>query len=252
MLIGMSRTFFKKGKKLNRFMNYRGISEHVEFANQTLKWFSTDCEKTFHWHLRRDYNKVEESGWLMRKVDYTFNSLGFRCDEINASNKSIVFLGGSEVVGTGLPLKYTFADIVANELGLNCINLAQSGAANDTVYRLASYWLPKLQPKLVVILSPPPYRIEVINTFLDKPITFYLPEYNAKDSFFKTWLSCDDNSVYNEEKNKIAVEYICKSNKLKLISFDDTEFETLDYARDFIHKGIESHQAFAEKILSMV
>lgn len=248
----MSRTFYKNGKKLNRFMSYRGISEHFIHANQTLPWFSTDSARYFEYHLRKRYDELDDLGWLYRKVSYKFNSLGFRCEEITSSNNSIVFLGGSEVIGTGLPIQNIFATLVANELDLNCYNLAQSGAANDTVYRLASYWLPKLQPKVVVTLSPPPYRIEVINMFQDNPIQFYVPEYHGKDSFFKTWLSCDENSIFNAEKNKIALEHICKTNKIKLISFEDTEFEEVDLARDLIHKGIESHKNFADKILSLI
>lgn len=233
-------------------MKYRGISAHVEYANQTLDWFSTDNEKTFNWHLRKDFGKVDESGWLDRKVEYSFNSLGFRSEEFDDSKKAVVFLGGSEVIGTGVPIKDAFPELVAAKLKMKCYNLAQSGAANDTTYRMASYWLPKLKPKLVVMLSPPPFRIEVIDAFQDQPITFYVPQFYAKDPFFKTWLSCDDNSLLNEEKNKLAVQHICKANKIKLISSEDTDFEQLDYARDFIHKGMQSHAVFAQQILAKI
>lgn len=233
-------------------MSYRELSEHRAFANQTLPWFSTDNERYFNYHLRMRYDDLDNLGWLYRKVSYTFNSLGFRCDEINSTNDSVVFLGGSEAIGCGIPIQHSFTTIVANELNLKCYNLSQSGAANDTIYRLASYWLPKLNPKLVIISAPPPYRIEVINTFLDDPIEFYVPEYHGKHPFFKTWLSCEENSTFNEEKNRLAIEHICTSNKLKLLRFNDTEFEALDYGRDLIHKGIESNKKFAEKILSML
>ena len=249
---GNVKNFFTKRKKLNSLMSYRGQSEHLPFANQTLKWFSTDNEKTFNYHLRMNYDRLDDLAWTIKRFDYTFNSLGFRCEEIKDSEPSIVFLGGSEVIGTGMPIKHIFPEIVAKELKLKCVNIAQSGASNDTVYRLASYWLPKLNAKQVVILSPPPYRIEVINAFLDNPIEFYVPEFHGKHQFFKTWLSCDDNSVLNEEKNRIAIDHICKTNKLKLLRFEDTDFETLDYGRDLVHKGIESHAKFAEKILDLL
>jgi hypothetical protein len=80
-------------------MSYRELSEHRAFANQTLPWFSTDNERYFNYYLRMRYDDLDKLGWLYRKVSYTFNSLGFRCDEINSTNDSVVFLGGSEAIG---------------------------------------------------------------------------------------------------------------------------------------------------------
>lgn len=233
-------------------MDYRGTSAHLNFANQTIQWFSLDTEKRFKEHLNTRIDELREGDYINRPVTYTFNSLGFRCNEIDETKDSIVFLGGSEVLGTGLPIECSFTNIVANELNLECYNLGQAGGANDTVYRLASYYVTKLKPKLVVVTSPPPFRMEVINTFLDNPIQHFMPVFDGDHPFYKTWLSCDDNGLFNEEKNRIATDYICNSNNVKLLRFEDPEFERIDYARDFIHKGINSNKKFAQQILDLL
>lgn len=233
-------------------MDYRGTSAHLHLANQTITWFSTDTEKRFNEHKKSNLDDLTKGNYINYPVTYTFNSLGFRCIELDESKDSIVFLGGSEVLGTGLHIENSFTTIVARELGLACYNLGQAGGANDTVYRMASYYLPKLKPKLVVLTSPPPFRIEVINTFLDNPIQHYLPAFDGDHPFFRTWLSCEDNGIFNEEKNRIATDHVCHINNLKLLRFEDPEFERIDWARDMVHKGIESNKKFAQQILDLL
>lgn len=233
-------------------MSYRGKSAHWQFANKTLDWFSLDTEKRFKEHMKTRLPELQLGNYVDNPVTYTFNSLGFRCEEIDEGKDSIVFLGGSEVVGNGLHIEHSFTNIVAKELGLACYNLGQSAGANDTIYRLASYWLPKLKPKLVIISGVTPLRMEVLNNFLDNPIQHFLPALDGHHPFFKTWLSCEENGTFNEEKNKIAVDHICSVNNLKLLRFEDTDFERIDYARDFIHKGIESNKKFAQQILDLL
>lgn len=225
---------------------------HFLRSGETLEWFSTDYEEWYQQNLKNNYDQLVSNNWIDQKIEYKFNSLGFRSEELDPTQDSVVFLGGSEVVSVGIPIEHSFTNIVAKELGLHCYNLGQSGGSNDTVYRLASYWLPILKPKLVIITSPPPYRVEVVNTFLENPFQYYIPHYHGMDPWFKTWLSCDDNSILNEEKNRIATDYICSSNGLKLLRFQDTDFERIDYSRDLVHNGIQSHKKFAEKVLSLV
>lgn len=233
-------------------MNYRAASMHFPRINQTLEWFSTDNEEWYQQNLKNKYEQLEYNDWIDKKIQYKFNSLGFRSEEFIPEEDSIVFLGGSEVMSVGITIEHSFTTIVSQALNLKCYNLGQSGGSNDSTYRLASYWLPVLKPKLVIIVNPPPYRVEVINTFLDNPFQYFIPHYHGSDPWFKTWLSCDDNSLLNEEKNMIAIEYICEKNNLKLVRFQDTDFERIDYSRDLVHNGIKSHSKFAEKVLNLV
>ena len=233
-------------------MSYRGISNHFLYSGKTVEWFTSDNEDWYSKNLKNDYERLKQFEWIGKKIEYKFNSLGFRSEELDPDQNSVVFFGGSEVLSVGLPIEHSFTTLVSTALGLRCYNLGQSGGANDTVYRLASHWLPILKPKLVVFLSPPIYRIEVINTFRDNPFQTYLPYFHGGDPFFKTWLSCDDNFILNEEKNRIATDYICNINKIKYLRFDYEDFERIDRSRDLIHCGINSHRVFADRILSML
>lgn len=229
-------------------------SQYLKYANQTLSWLPSDSKELFFENIAKNRQGLIENGWFPPKsIEYKFNSYGFRCKEFSEGAQSILFLGCSYTVGIGLNLEDTFSHIVSNKINLDLINLGIGGSSADTAFRLGSYWIPKIKPKVVVHLPSGMDRIELVtpNRFFD-----LLPNYCPKDfKFFYewVWLSDTTNSYMNALKNKLALEYICKENNIKFVYFNiQNTLKTMDLARDLMHPGVKSHLNFANTLLEHI
>lgn len=238
---------------VNLPINYN--SQYLKYANKTLDWLPySDSNELFFENLKNRKQELIENGWLpFKNIKYTFNSLGFRCDEFDSISQSILFLGCSYTVGVGLNLEDTFSYITSKNLNLNLINLGIGGTGADTAFRLGSYWIPKIKPKIVIHLQLNAERIELIS---DNKFFNLLPNYCPKDfKFFYEfiWLSDDTNSYLNSLKNNLALEYICKQHNIKFIHHGIFNFlETRDLARDLMHPGVKSHLDLSKKLLNLI
>lgn len=242
--------------------NFRSLSYHLWLANKTTNWFGADSEPAFRYNTKN--NSTLLADWSDTVIEYSFNEYGFRSDPF-VEGKDIMFLGASNTLGTGLPLENTWVDITARELDSSYYNLGQGGGSSDTSFRLASFWIEALKPKLVIYLIPPSARLEVIDGFA-KHDTFFKasptgvssttgisdePIEKAIQSYFNIWSSCDENIALNAEKNMLAISSICKSTNTKFVCLStDQDWTQLDYARDLQHGGIKSNRAFADLVLS--
>jgi hypothetical protein len=236
---------------INIFMskfNYRSIYDG--FSKKTVQWLPGDTLTNYESNLKSRASDLEKYGWVNSIIDYKFNSNGFRCDEFS-QDPSVVFLGCSFTVGIGMPLENMWTSIVAKELKLTPYNLGQGGGSNDTAFRLGYHWIPKIKPKLVVFLTPPQDRFEIISADMMHLIT---PSHHHErfTNFIGEWYSDATNSHHNYLKNLMAVEHICMLNQIKFISYNSVNFQRLDLARDLGHPGVLSNQKLAEKILNLL
>ena len=234
----------------------------VSKSNTRSEWLPTDSPERFARLVEdpahREY--FAQHGWLEPgAITYNINSNGFRCDEFNTATDSIVALGCSYTVGIGLPLKDIWPTLVGNALGLTVYNLAWGGNSADTCFRLAEYWVPRLNPKLVVMLTPPPARLELIALGTSNPVEVFLPSeenghsYDIGD-YVKQWFVNDENSRLNNLKNKLAVRQLCGDLDIACLTYDAFDYmsqnrEVLGYARDHMHAGVPGHRRLADKIL---
>jgi len=223
------------------------------------QWFSSDNEKNYQENLKdSDKRKLLEiNGWIDRQFDYRFNSHGFRCKDFNDS-PSIVFLGCSHTVGVGIPQECTFAEIVAKEINLNCVNLGIHASSLDSAYRMATHWLPRLNCKFCVLLPPENSRLELF--YLDSsPLSLSawvldLPNTpkDAKD-FYKIWAYNENNLITNYQKNIDAINHVCYKNSIPLhIAEYEVLTQTQDLGRDLSHYGIKWNKLIAQSILSNI
>jgi len=239
-------------------------SRYIKYANKELKWLdhSTDDKKTYIYNMKHQYNKMIELGWDNQSVTYKFNSYGFRADEFNIYDNGIMFIGCSHTMGTGIPYNSTWANIVATKLGLMNWNIGQGGGSMDTCFRLGSYWIPKLKPKIIVLLIPEKTRIELItkkqnNTYEPIAIGTWSTNFLNSGSFYNKWIANDINAEQNNLKNKLAIKYIADKCNIKFISesyiefFDNIEPKICD-ARDLIHKGISANHLWSDVILNKI
>lgn len=238
----------------------------LPLAGQTLDWLPTDTEYFFEQAMRVPENRAyfENLGWdKPGAITYQINSHGFRCEEIQDGEPYMVALGCSYTAGIGLPLDVIWPEIVGKQLGLKVANLSWGGISADSCFRLAEYWVPRLKPKLVTMLTPPEARVELcldeeaVKGFRNVPVDVYLPGSNdIKDNWFlKHWFANEENHRINSVKNKMAIRQLCAELDIPCIILDANDWmtgprEELGYARDMLHGGIPAHKRIAEKMLN--
>jgi len=227
------------------------IHQYSKYANRTFPWLSLDNKKTYAKNFATRYNELEKYDWLDKKIDYKFNSYGFRSDEFS-SDSGMVSLGCSHTCGVGIPIENSWTSIVSNSLNLKNFNLGISGSSNDTAFRLAHNWLHQLRPKIVVHMATARHRFE---RHVQNKIQDHGPWSDV--SVWGEWALNQVNIDMNFLKNKLAIECICKNLKIKLVSIEHqslnkTEIIDQDLARDLAHGGIKTNQKIAEYILSKI
>lgn len=223
-------------------------SPYTGLANKELDWLPMDSEDRYQENLKFKSDVLKRYGWLNSKFTYKFNSHGFRCDEFD-NTPSIVFLGCSFTVGIGLPLEATWPSIVSNKLGLACYNLGIGGASNDTSFRLASYYLEKIKPKIVVFCQTYPSRMEVFKeTGPIANIAEELPEF-----YLNYWTKNFYNLDLLRKKNALAIKQLANDIDAKFVQISVDNFQPFaDFARDLAHPGVQANIKGSELVLSKI
>lgn len=232
-------------------------NDHQSLTNQTLKWHGTDTETLYQRNLSVYLEDLKRGNWIDREITYKFNSQGFRSDEFDSSDKNAMFLGCSHTLGVGLPYESTWAYIISQQLNLKNYNLGIGGGANDTAFRLANFWIDRLQPDIVFFLSTEPTRFELhtnaynVGGYNVQHISVWNYEwyYHTKE-FMKNWYSSDINSDLNLLKNTLAIRQLCSERNIKFVELSVLEVNGVDKARDLTHYGEQTHKTIAETFLS--
>ena len=236
----------------NKFTAYH---PYIVNAGRELKWLPSDTKELFEKNLDKNYNLLKKYNCLNLDISYKFNKDGFRANNFS-QRENVLFLGCSYTFGIGLPLKNTFPQIVSDKIGLECFNLGLPGSSNDTAFRLSYIWIKRLNPKLVILTAPPDIRFELLihdkgsNEIESRFVTTLDQLVNTENE--PLWANTDQNGLINQEKNIMAIKYICDSLKIKFLIFYTDNIYTIDNARDLLHPGIESNKNFANKILEQI
>ena len=237
------------------FGTYHAGTESEFLPTDTKEHFEKLCETEEY----REYFKAQ--GWLEPgAITYKINSHGFRCDELTANTDCIVALGCSFTLGTGLPIEVTWPALVGKELGIKVYNLAWGGNSADTCFRLAEYWLPRLKPKAVFMLSPPESRFELLLAAGMHKVEVFMPAAEIEDNhanyanYLKHWYGESENSRLNRIKNQLAITAMANKLEIPCLIYNTEDWmadsrEYLGYARDRMHAGPRGHQLLAERII---
>lgn len=223
-----------------------------EMANQMADWFGTDSYELYQKNLRERFDELNHNSWIDQKIIYKFNDFGFRADQFDIGQPSMISLGCSHTFGIGCNYESTWSYLVSSALRLKNFNLGIGGSSNDTAFRLASYWIPKLKPKIVVFLSTEPTRLELHladGSIDDLSVWSSLA---MEDQFYKHWVSNHMNSKFNLLKNNLAIKQICEDLGIKFFheKYDNFKYFYIDLARDLQHFGAKTNQKFANKVLA--
>lgn len=238
----------------NLKIDYIPVHWQTQYKNQVLDWLPCDTLENFEKNLNDPDNKqyLEQHNWTEPGAfKYCLNSHGFRTAEPRQNSNSIVGLGCSHTCGVGLPDSDVWISQLSRLLELDCVNLGVGGASLDTVFRIASYWLNIIKPKIAVLLCPPIHRFEIRQDCND--LASFLPEMilNNEDSIVcKRWWKNDENSYFNAHKNILAIQKLCYELDIKIYVYATEELRTVDLARDLMHHGPRAHLAFAEKVFA--
>ena len=238
----------------------------IHIADQCLDWMPTDTKEHFDNLMQNSAHReyFQNMSWdKPGAITYNLNSEGFRCDEFDDS-PCVVALGCSYTMGIGLPVECLWPSLVGQALNLKVFNLAWGGYSADSCFRLARYWLPKLNAKVVCMLAPPQARIELVlaekcqdsdifkaDTFMPQSQSKY---FNPADVYLNTWFMQEENHLINKEKNIFAVQQMSTNIDAKFCVVDtDTTMtrsrEDIGYARDHMHGGPKIHREIANTML---
>ena len=232
-------------------------------AGQSHEWMHSDNQDSYQRMMADPVHRAyfAKQGWDQpNSITYNINSEGFRGSDFDTTKPGMIALGCSFTFGTGLPIRDIWPTLVAHDLGLECWNLAWPGSAADTCFRLAEYWIPRLQPSLVCMLTPPRDRFELITGLKNLPVEVFMSMsesqlFSSADIYLKHWFAASDNAYVNQRKNTLAIQALCTQLQIPfVVKHADQEMsssrEQLEYARDYMHAGPLGHRLLTEKILN--
>jgi hypothetical protein len=218
------------------------------YKNQTLEWIPSDTQQNYKENCQDPTVKEYIKQWD-NKLTYVLNSHGFRTSEIEEDNQSLVALGCSHTFGVGLSDNQVYCRLLADKLGCRLFNLGVPGGATDTAFRIASYWLPIIKPKYVVMVGPQPVRFEIRMFKTDRHV--FIPGNTGPEKsvqeMAKRFISFEENALVNRHKNLLAIENITERFGGKFYSYNEN-MKVVDRARDNLHYGPVSHRNSAENI----
>lgn len=253
--------------------NYYGPTDQIPSIK--FNWIDTDTFERFKYNQSKAESNLllKKYGWnnTENHFEYTFNKYRFRCQEFEYNEKdSILFLGCSHTMGVGIPYEYTYPYYISRKLNLKNYNLGIGGGSSNTCFRFGSYWISKLKPKIVIVMKPNKYRIELFseNKWTNSSIlTKFPPRLSFLKYWYKLWATNEENIYLHELKNYTALKHIALENKCKYLEYSADEYfptseitkentntkilanNYIDLARDLLHFGKNHNASVAIKIL---
>jgi hypothetical protein len=218
-------------------------------------WSGSDYEEKFKLNLADPVTQalLKQYQWLEPEcITYQFNSHGFRDQQFDNRNCGLAF-GCSFTQGVGVAEQDTWPRLLSKMLGIHVWNLGIGGCALDTIYRISEYYIHMLKPKFVVLLVPPPWRVEYATSNTD--FELLLPttlQANNAGSFVKNWFANEVNSILNRKKNIQALSYICQGASTPLYMLDTQKLGNDCCARDLLHPGRQYHLKISDLFNSMI
>lgn len=247
-------------------------TRHIESANKTLEWLSTDTKSL--------YDKNVKSNCITYKKDITYklNSLGYRCNELEfkPDDFNLITIGCSIPQGIGVSLDDTYAQLTCNHIEqlksvkVNNFNLSLEGSGIDYAYRTllstkkmnAKAFLVSISymPRIEVMLKDNNGTPHIISSEWDSFINN-----NIKNAYYS--LYTDDMIMYNTCSKIEGMIYYAQSINVPIIllTVDWLIYEALkntidityvgefpDLGRDCMHPGSKYHKNVSDIVLKQL
>ena len=195
------------------------------------------------------------------KIDYKFNELGFRGDDLKtykSAKKKFLTFGCSHTFGVGNELENTWAQRVSDRTGHSYMNCGIQGTSNDTISRSVLSFTEYLKPDFVIVLHTYPHRQEY--TTSEGRRCSYKPD--GKWDFWETKegseiqdnitsIQNDKNDLDNLHRNKMLIYYYLKSLSIPLLQYELEDYLDLQIDNDLVgsgHAGIQTNKDFSIKV----
>jgi hypothetical protein len=238
----------------NGFIGTQIVSEVVHFSG-------SDNETNYNKNL-----ETQPEDWYYRniKISYNYNEYGHRSKSIKDLNLDnyILFLGCSHTEGVGLELEKTYPHLVSKHLGCDYYNLALGGFGIDVLEHNLVNWLYTIdkKPKHIVIQYPDHSRF--ISKYPGYPSMIPNGTWNSIQKNVAKFISSAEISGFFYGRKKVSVSLINNMTRdipvIKINFGSIEEYDTgisyrrLDWARDFCHAGIKSHEKISELVLDRI
>lgn len=241
-------------------------------------WWPSDTEDRFY----RKQEFVGDRGLAWRNmwkdtqpdgsnpITYKVNSHAFRTQELDDLfdfTESIMCIGCSMTFGIGVHNETTWAYKVGQELNLPVINLGIPGGSLDAMYRVYSYWQPRIKSKYTLALMPPGRRMEIqTNRHKDAWQNGHWEKVGAHrigdlmsinkplGELFALQLFEDEIYTVSTQKNINAIKHIAHETNSRFHLFDTEGWLSKDQikARDGIHPGPVWHDEVKEMVINEI
>ena len=213
-----------------KFWNQDGNSLSIYPKNTTVHWCGTDNLTAF--------NKNKPTGYSEDSISYSFNDLGFRCENYHEGNNYILVSGCSHTMGIGIPYEHTWPAQLQQEFfpDFKIYNAAKGAASNDYIVRSVYQLLPIVKPKIVMVAWTHRPRYELVS-------------YGVVQAMLPTSLNFSKEHVdesfqnYRFDKNQIFLKLLCKQHNIILVNMEWEEIvkegsqDHYDVGRDQQHGG---------------
>lgn len=199
------------------------------------KWSDTDTVDRFK--QNPDFAKWQDIG-----ITYDFSNEGFRTYDFNfLLGKEIdVALGCSHTMGVGLPIDWAWPSLIEKSRPYPMLNLGLGAGTTDTVARILTNITGLFQINTVFICWPEFKRFE---TYSDENAYFIIPNNSLIEH---TWNMDQHISLHRFYKNKLIVDLLGHNTINHVHSALIKNYRILDYARDGMHFGPETHKLIAK------
>ena len=143
------------------------------------------------------------------------NEYGYRSDSFDGDD-GFVFLGCSLTDGYALEEHETWPWIVGKHFDVKVWNLAQGARGDDVCFMNTKRWIPKLKPKVVCMLMPPPGRFQFFDYDYKKLFKEFNLNYLPKKPKFP-WLFNPKHLYLSSLKNLLGIKSICDEHNIPFI-----------------------------------
>jgi len=195
------------------------------------------------------------------KIDYVFNSRGFRDEEWPTENleNAIWCFGDSFTTGLGSPYDHMWTQVLQKKTNRRTINISMDGASNSWITRKALSVFREVKPKDVVIFWTYFHRREVDDKMLSdiqRRLKVRGRETLEDDILNFEWcFNAIENNKGDINVIYLTVPYPMQENK-SLYTRDAKNFlgevTVLDYARDYHHFDIITSNCIVDKIIPLL
>ena len=195
------------------------------------------------------------------KIDYIFNSRGFRDDEWPTENleNAIWCFGDSFTTGLGSPYEHMWTQVLQKKTNRRTINISMDGASNSWITRKALSVFREVKPKDVIIFWTYFHRREIGDKMLSdvqRRLKVRGMETLEDDILNFEWcFNAIENNKGDINVIYLTVPYPMQKNK-SLYTRDAKNFlgevTVLDYARDYHHFDIVTSNSIVDKIIPLL